>query len=78
MARVMALLEMALFRWLASEASSSVGMGDLLEPMFMAEAWVWNRAAAFAKSSACIIMCVCVYVCVGVYEGYSGYIDPFC
>ena len=43
MARVMALLEMALFLWLVSDTSSSLE----------AAAWFLKRAAVWANTSAC-------------------------
>ena len=57
MARVMALLEMALFLWLVSNISSSLGReGEGFPPppmLVKAAAWLLKQTAAWANTSAC-------------------------
>ena len=57
MARVMALLEMALFLWLVSDTSSSLGReGEGFPPppmLIKAAAWFLKQAAAWENTSAC-------------------------
>ena len=77
MALLMALLEMALFLWLASASSSSdtcltgppmLGLGPPPPPTRAAAAWLRKRA----NNSACVGVCVCTYVREGERERVNG------